>query len=506
MMSRARLLLVAIVAGVCVLAPVRAQAQDQARAARAHSLIMEMEFAEAAKVLQGAPEDDSALALERGRLLLYTTDYDKAVELLDRPDVARSQEGMRLGSLARDCARSMAGALVVPDPEHGVVVRMQDDHDAALAPMLGEVAQRARQALARDLGVELPVPIRIELVRDQFALSAMTGLPEQSARTTGTVAVANWGRVAILTPRAPPDGYPWMDTLAHELTHLAIARGTRDRAPLWFQEGVAKHEETRWRDPDPSDEIPSPDSVAAVGFDLGLGRNFDDFGPSIAMLPSADQAMIAFAEVQSFIEFWVREAGPTAVPKALEAMKNGSDVADAIRTASSKDMANWNELWRKHIASASRQLPPELGLGSGAVRPEHAKAGRSLRLGTLLLDRGHPQAAASMLQQAQTIVPSELIVRARLAKAWLALDREPDAWRELESVGPTLSPNAEAFALRGSLQRQRGDLAQAAISFSKALSMDPWEPAVACEMLQAPQLPQDRIRAALCDAARKWPQ
>ena len=49
----------------------------------------------------------------------------------------------------------------------------------------------------------------------------MTGLPYESAKTTGTVAVAKWGRVTLLSPRASPHGYAWRDTMAHELTHLA---------------------------------------------------------------------------------------------------------------------------------------------------------------------------------------------------------------------------------------------------------------------------------------------
>ncbi len=100
----------------------------------------------------------------------------------------------------------------------------------------------------------------------------MTGLPEQAARTTGTVAVAKWGRVTMISPRATDRGYPWLDTLAHEMTHLALSRGTRDKAPLWLQEGVAKREETRWRIEEPLDDVPAIDAVAAVGIEKGLGR------------------------------------------------------------------------------------------------------------------------------------------------------------------------------------------------------------------------------------------
>ena len=322
-LARIRRLTAAIaLAAIAVGASQVARADLSPRAVQAHALTMELEADRAeALLLAGAP-DDPSVGLELGRALLYRTDYERAAEVLERPEVSKVRDGARLAALARDCARTMAGAVTVRDDEHGVVVRLQDDRDAVLVPWIGQVAAQARTTLARDLGVELPRPIRIELVRDHFALSSMTGLPEQSARTTGTVAVANWGRVAMLTPRATPDGYPWMDTLAHELTHLAIGRGTRDRAPLWFQEGVAKREESRWRDSDPSDNYPSPDSLAAVGFDHGLGLDLDKLGPSIAMLPSADQAMVAFAEVQSFVQYMLEKAGPESLPKVLVAMRD----------------------------------------------------------------------------------------------------------------------------------------------------------------------------------------
>ena len=159
--------------------------------------------------------------------------------------------------------------------------------------------------MARDLKVELPRPLRIELVRDLFTLAAMTGLPESAAQTTGTVAVAKWGRVTMITPRAIPHGYPWADTLAHEMAHLAQTQASGDRAPLWLQEGVAKRQETRWRERRAFDDFPAADSVAAIGLDKGLGRPIDKLGASIAMLPTAEQAMVAFAEVSSFVRFWV---------------------------------------------------------------------------------------------------------------------------------------------------------------------------------------------------------
>src|SRR5438045_6735833 len=100
-----------------------------------------------------------------------------------------------LAELAKNCARATAGSLVVEDASRGVWARLQDSEDRVLVPLLSEVATRARDAIQRDLGIVLPRPLRIDLVRDLFSLSAVSGLPLQAAETTGTVAVARWGRV-----------------------------------------------------------------------------------------------------------------------------------------------------------------------------------------------------------------------------------------------------------------------------------------------------------------------
>ena len=92
--------------------------------------------------------------------------------------------------------------------------------------------------IARTLGH----PHRLDLL-EQLAqgertveqLADKTGLSITAARTTGPVAHAKWGRVVMISPRAAPKGYGFLDTLAHELSHLAQTRASKDLAPLWLQ-------------------------------------------------------------------------------------------------------------------------------------------------------------------------------------------------------------------------------------------------------------------------------
>ncbi len=478
---------------------------DAERAARARDRTMELDTPAARVVLEGASPDDQLLAVERARALLYEGDCDGAAAILARADLAASNEGAELGDIARGCARATAATVIERDEQHGVVVRLQDDEDRALVPFMAEVAGRARELLAKDLGVTLPRPIWIDLVRDQFTLAAMTGLPEEAARTTGTVAVAKWGRVTMISPRATHDGYPWMDTLVHELTHLALTRGTRDKAPLWLQEGVAKREETRWRDPQPLDDLPHPDAVASLGFDRGLGRPIDKLGPSIAMLPSPEHAQVAFAEVASFIRFWAGEAGVDALPRLVARIKETDrpdDVDKAIAEVSSADFATWDQRWRAHLAAAKHDVPAELA--PGAAMPGLAEISKRVRLGSLLAGRKHYAAAAIEQARAQSLAPHEPVLRCMLAASLLGSGDRANAAPLVEKVEDVHSRYGRWWSLHGLLHATAST--PALDPFHLGIAIDPLDADVACEEKGAPELPENLLRRALCEAARRVPR
>lgn len=474
---------------------------DDLAAARARKAIVEMDVVAARRILEGSDDTEPTLALERARLFLYEQDYDAAVALLERGDLASSREGAELLGIARGSARVTAAAVRILDETAGVEIRLQNEEDRALVPLLVDTAVRGREMLAKELGVELPRPLRIVIVGDQRSLAVMTGLPEEAAKTTGTVAVAKWGRLTMLSPRSMARGYPWLDTLVHEITHLAITRGTTDRAPLWLQEGVAKRQETRWRPEERWDTMPSSDYVAKDGLAKGLGVRLDGIGPSIAMLPSAEQASIAFAQVSSFIRFWVRESGDEALPELLRRIQIssgvGADLDNALLQISGADFAAWDGRFRAYLDAL-----PEAPAGALPSRPggNVHDISRFHRLGELLLARQHAGPAAAEFARAQALATDEPMLRCSLAAALLASgDRAaalPLVARE-EDVGTRLG---RWFSLHAKLETAPSEPA-----WLRGLALDPLSPFVACEERPATELPENPLRRALCEAARRRP-
>lgn len=523
-MTRKLLLVLAFLPLLAVATPSVSHAQtDLAR--RAESLIAGLDYEPARQILAGADPDDPAIAVERARLAIYELDCDGAAAILARPEVQKTESGEMLADIARGCQRVTAALAVDRDDARHIELRWQDEHDRALAPLVFDTVAAARETLSRELGVDWPLPTRIVIVRDLLSLSAMTGLPYKSAQTTGTVAVAKWGRVTLLSPRASPHGYQWRDTIAHELTHLAVTRASGDRAPLWLQEGVAKREEIRWRaTPGPFDDRPTPEAIVARGTELNLGIPLDKLGPSIAMLPSADAAMVAFAEVTSFVRYYARTQGDDALPKLFAALKDGAeapgarDLADAaLLSASGADLQAWDTRWRAYVATRPAEAIPALfGLGGEKTDASRLRDLRDRsRLAELLLARSHAPEALKELDRI------ELAGAPTAPEAWERAMGDPSVvWlraRALEATGrrsdaeplvadPThlLSSYAPWWATRGRFARLRGDEPVAGDSFWQAVASDPFDPEGACETIDASALPPDPGKAPLCGAARSW--
>jgi hypothetical protein len=549
----ARVVSLGAVATLLVFAVPESSRAQSLLARHIQSLIAGLDLDQARRELLLADADDPSVALERARLAIYQSDCDGAAAILDRSDLQKAEDGETLADVARGCQRVTAALVGTTDSERGIEVRWQDEHDAAMAPLLFETVAKARDALSRDLGVDWPRPTRIVVVRDLLSLSAMTGLPYASAQTTGTVAVAKWGRVTLLSPRASRHGYPWRDTVAHELTHLAVTRATRDLAPLWLQEGVAKREEVRWRDAGPFDDRPSVDAVAERGIELALAPSLDKLGPSIAMLPSADAAMVAFAEVTSFVRFYLATEGEGALPKLLRELRAGKDTDGALVAASGADLKAWDGRWRGYVSSRPRTSLPGIlsgvpGVANAAnqaaagasekraqrdpARSQNGVAGgatpdvggwRALRersrLGELLLARGHAREALMELDRneagrggddgalsssARAEVVADPSLRWLRARALEGADRSDEAVPLLSDPHDVASAYGPWWAIRGRLARLRGDEPMATESFIEAVANDPLDPETSCETIAPTASPVDLPKKSLCDAARTF--
>jgi hypothetical protein len=499
---------------LCLLVGLRARAAlfGAGDLAALSNAITEIDLGRAERLAKGIDAETPQFLRERGRLLLYLGDCVGSAAIFSNPATTESKDGAQLAGYARTCAHATAAGAVIEDKERGIWLRMQDDADRVFAPFVFRVAAQARDRIGAELGVDLPRPLRIDMVRDLFSLSAVTGLPLENAETTGTLAVARFGRIIILSPHAARSGYHWEDTLAHELTHLLVTRATRDRAPLWLQEGVAKREETRWREPRPFDPKDWADDTAARALRNGRQVGIDKLGPSIAMLPTPEAAATAYAEVQSFLGYFIREQGEAALRLLFVDLKGlpTDDVSSALRSVTGYDLPTWNLRWQKSLLASTFGLSAASEMKPLPRGYDPRDIARRVRLGDLLLDGGYRTEAALTL--APGVAGSEPVYRARVARAELSRNDPTAAAERLGAETEIDGLYGPWFGLHGRLL-EKSDPAAAARAFQLGLASDPLADEVACEgrfrvgeQLDEEHRPASPDWAALCDEARALPR
>ncbi len=496
-------------------------AEINARVLVAEELTRSFEYDAASRELDlaGAP-DDPDVVVERARIELHKGNCDAAAAMLMRPAIAKVERAEEVSAIAKGCARATAATILEKDDAAGVEVRFQDENDKALFPGMVDTVVKAREAISRDLGTDFPRPTRIVVVRDSLTLSVMTGLPYSAAQTTGTVAVAKWGRVTMISPRAGHHGYPWKDTLAHELTHLAVTRITHDHAPLWLQEGLAKHEESRWRPAGPFDGKPTPEAIVLRGIEKKLDLPLDKLGMSLAMLPSPEAAMVAYSEVTSFVRR-LDAQGPDTLKKLLAEMAHTGDASQALQKTTGQDLAAWDKAWRTWLSEQPKEkLPSYFGLNDDhGGEKDLAQTRDHARLAELLLERKHPDAALIELAKIkeETFAVPEL--RALRARVFLAADKKEQALADVNDPKDVIAGYGPWWAVRGVIQRAGATPGSAPDtsepSFAEAVAQDPFGVMSACRTVPdapepAPHAPAspapilDPSTEALCQAARAW--
>lgn len=483
---------------------------------RVANAITEIDTRRATELLEHVSTESPAMTLERARLAVYLGDCDRGEVILQGPALGESREAASLAELAQSCARATAAGFVLEDKPRGIWLRLQDDSDRALAPFIFEVAARARDTVSKEIGIDMPRPLRIDLVRDLFSLSAVSGLPLKAAETTGTLAVARWGRVIMLSPRAPEQGYPWQDTLAHEITHLLVTRATRDFAPLWMQEGLAKRYEVRWRPARPFDRPEWADTTARNAALDERSVGIDKLGPSIAMLPTPEAAGIAFAEVTSFMRFFIEQNGEPALRLMFADLRgNGAAGADAaLLSVTGYGLGEWNARWqrwlREPVKPSAAPAPAHLAAGRPA-----ADAGRRIRLADLLASRGFGRESVTEVEPLMRSLSRLPQVRARVASGWYAAGNDESAERVLGTEAEIDALYGPWFALAGRRFKQHGQPSEAEFAYTLGLSADPYSDEVACEGFRKsaaakgvaePPLPTRPAWLELCNAARAVPR
>jgi len=431
-----------------------------------------------------------------GKLLFFENDNDAAVEAL-RSAIQEARTQLDWKQL-RDRVETFSEVTARLASKQGAggrfVYRFEAPRDALLVPYADRALTAQLDALAKVFGDTPRVRIEVLFVPDVESLAALSGLLPEQIERTGTVGVSKYGRIMILTPRALASGYPWLDTLGHELAHLFISRASRDKAPIWLHEGVAKLLEGRWRGGAAGDLTPEEtyllDRAAREKRLIPLRR----LHPSIAALPDQEDAALAYAQVMSLTRYLDERIGPDkGIAALLRRIGEGATI-DAALTELTKFNLRRLYLWWEQDVSGRRQTPVsavglmqrryrhgttgELPLLDGELAEE---ASRHVRLGDLLRLRGHLAPATMEYRRALEIEGSSSphIVE-RLGGSLIDLRRYAEAAALLAPVTALYPSYTTGFVELGEALTELEKHDDAIQALERAEALNPFDPSVHC--------------------------
>ena len=446
-------------------------------------------------------------ALEVG-VLFQEGDFERALDVA-RPylDVEGSLQGAELVAATAEVHRKLEiserdGVVVVHHP--GTDRVLIEDAQAALA--------RAQAVIAPVLGGDIPITPRVELYPTGQDFVSCSGLPLESVQTTGVIAISKWNRLLLTSPRATSDGYDWQDTLVHEWIHQVVSWHTGDRAPVWLQEGLAKSLDQLWRTG--GFELPlDSQAYLAEALDTGELITFEQMHPSMAFLPSAAHATLAYAQVATMMDFLRAERGREALPELLALVRSGRDAREAVGEVWGGGFSDFEDAWFAWAKTLElsrvkvKPLPTVLDGQGGEeaadpVLSAHEELSGRYRLGRLMAASGEHQAA--LVYYEESLPPDEppgpVTVNA-MAESLAALERRAEAIELLETstrLYPEATDNQRTLAR---LYQETGRDRDAVARYEVAADLYPYDLDVRTELARLHALRGDEEAAARHRAA-----
>lgn len=459
--------------------------------------------AQAAAVrLDGSP----AGSLARARIAFNLGDFAGSLAGMESAAPAFQKEPGFIKELAHVRATADATGGFAVERRKDVEIRYQPGLDAVLLDEAFETLQATHDRVGAMLGGAPPGGVRMELYPTAERFIAASGLPADNVRTTGVIALSKWTRLLVSSPRALGRGYAWKDTIAHEYIHYVVAWRTKNKTPVWLQEGIARSHESLWHLDDPPPLQPYQQSLLATALATDKLVPLAKMHPSMAFLDSADEAALAFAQVSTMIEVLRATSGKDAVSRVLDLVRDGADALQAVADVGAggdKDafMARWREKLSsmKLVSRKLNAMPTVLGPGADDYGLDPALAARAdlaghARLGELLMEAKRPDAALVEFNRAvgEDEPPGPILV-AQSSDALHALHRDAEAQTMLEHSVTDYPEYAHTRKRLAALYLRAGRTADALTQFRAGVDVNPFDP---------------EMQAALADlyAAAKQPE
>ncbi len=374
------------------------------------------------------------------------------------------------------------------------IIRYANPKDSILVDYAQKALEAAYYEIGRDLGTYPGEPVIVEIYPTPESFALASTLSAKEIETTGVVGICKFNRLMVISPRLLPRGYTWLDALAHEYTHYLVFLKGENTTPVWLHEGIAKFEEKRWREKKSRVISPFYETLLARAL---KGKSIVPIGkmhPSFGKLGSAYEAQLAFAQVETIIDFLEKKWGGSVLLNLLESLRKKDDYRAAIKEVTGMDFSEFYNSWTRNLRSMNlREKIPRLkvkelrfqkDIGKSEDRDEDisdlddAQARDHTTLGDMLKARGKLKAAVYEYEKASNLDPISPIILNRLASTRGALGEYERAEEFLSHSLEFYPEFVDTYINLGRIYLKKENFKKAEESYQRAISINPFDPEI----------------------------
>jgi len=374
------------------------------------------------------------------------------------------------------------------------VIRFAHPKDVILAEYAKDVLEKSRFEIGLDLETYPKDPIIVEIYPDMKSFTLASTLPPENVEKTGVVGICKFNRIMILSPRLLPKGYTWADTLAHEYVHYLVFLKSENKVPVWLHEGIAKYEEKRWKEKESNIISPFYETILSEALQNNKLVPIEKMHPSLAMLESAREAQLAFAQSGTMVSHLVDNWGQDALIGLINSIKETNDYKSAIEEVTELVFPLFYDSWEKDLRSKNlEERIPNVKIKGVRIKNKEGKSKDSsedlldidngkardyTRLGDLLELRGRLSPAAYEYEKALEHDPYSPIISSRLASALNTMGKSKRAREVLFPVLNFYPNHIDIHMILGKIYLEEGNLNKAEDEYLTAVSINPYDPEV----------------------------
>ncbi len=287
----------------------------------------------------------------KSKIYFYEGNYKQSLEILERNNFKGAFK-----TYIKDLYKTTKGFIIFESKHFKLRLSKKD---IILKDYTISTLEKAYIEVGNDLDFYPKKKVLVEIYPDDASFQFASTLSRKQIENSGAIGICKFNKIMIISPRMLLFGYQWRDALTHEYTHYLIGKITHLNIPLWFNEGIAKYEETRWR----SSESLYLSSLYK-NYILNARKDnewidFQDMSKGMPNLNNIKEVILAFAEVSNAVDFFIRKFGKESLKRVLKEFSQTSPDR-AFKKITGKSIKDFTKMWKRYISSLNIIGAPEV--------------------------------------------------------------------------------------------------------------------------------------------------